>query len=107
MSDDMSDTKRMTWAEVLAVLQTMTPEQLAHEAIVLPDGDGAGGRVLEMWVQTADQVCTDDVWEPRDEYLRSAIADGIPKEEAEAEPIVSKAGQPYLIFERTPRRTQP
>lgn len=100
----MSGEKRMTWGEVLAALQTLTAEQLQHEAIVLPDEDGAGGCVLSMWIQTADHVCPDEVWEPRDQYIRDAIADDVPKEEAEAEPVVSRAGQPYLIFERAPKR---
>jgi len=92
--------KALTWAQVLDALKALSPEQLQHEAIVLPDEEGVGGCISEVFVQTEDHVCTDEVWEPRAEFLASAADNGLTPEEAEQEAIVSRKGQPYLIFKR-------
>lgn len=88
----------ITFGELLARLQKLTPEQLAHRVIWL--GDDRGGTVKCFFLQDADQVCPDgESWEPRAEFLKRAEDYNMTAEEAAAEPVVSVVGQPYLLVD--------
>lgn len=91
---------KMTFADLLASLQKLTPEQLKHPAIWM--GEERGGVVKEFFVQTEDQVCPDDEsWEPRAAFLNSGdFKDyGLTRKKAEKLAIVSAKGQPYLMVD--------
>lgn len=90
---------KMTFADLLAALQKLTPDQLKHPAIWM--GEERGGVVKEFFVQTEDQVCPDDEsWEPRAAFLESNHEDyDLTREEAEKFEVVSAKGQPYLMVD--------
>ena len=67
----MADDKKMTYAELKAVLDTLTPEQLAQP--VVWTGDERGGHVRYVWIAEEDWIGDSSDYEsvlPRTEAMK-------------------------------------
>ena len=72
----MSNKKRITYADLKAKLDEMTPEQLAQP--IVWSGDERGGYVHEIWIAPEDWVgdpSDHETWLPRSEVTKPAYAD--------------------------------
>lgn len=79
----------MTFADLKAELNKLTPDQLAVE--VTWTGDERGGKVVELWIAAEDWVGTEDGdCEPR------SVVD--PEDAANAQVIIP-AGTPQLLVD--------
>lgn len=89
----------LTYGDLLAKLQAMSPDQLRHKIIWMCEE--RGGIVKELMVTEEDQVCPDEeTWEPRAKFIAETREDyDMTQEEAVALPIVSVKGQPYLMVD--------
>jgi hypothetical protein len=91
--------KPMTWAELKAQIDTMTPEQLAMP--VYYTGEDIGGPVYRVWVLGEDYINpSGDGMERVSEVRRCLIEDGMTESEADeeiaGEPVVAFKGEPLL-----------
>lgn len=78
----------MTFAELKAKLDSLTPEQLAAEVIWC--GDECGGPINELWIAEEDWVDNDGDCEPRSV---------VPTDDGEDHRVLIPKGTPQLLGE--------
>lgn len=82
----------MTFADLKAQLDQLSPEQLAYPAVWV--GDARGGKVKELWVAAEDHIGSDmEDCMPRSDYEKN---DPIAAVDAD---VLIKQGTPQLVVD--------